>query len=185
MPPPNRRRDVSLVRRHVPIHDLARDHADAFPMRVHHVVAARACPQVHGLLVGEVTTAIARVYNEGIEDRVATFETELRTAAEWAAGLTMPHLRAVHLFLATSVAALTAACGARSGLWPIGAPVEDDGGGTLVPPSDGASDTSLVTQSAQCVLLGGDQTSETWLWDGGSWSQATRCTNPVRDKRLP
>jgi phosphinothricin acetyltransferase len=31
--------------------------------------------------------AIARIYNQGIEDRVATFETEPRTAADVAAGL--------------------------------------------------------------------------------------------------
>jgi L-amino acid N-acyltransferase YncA len=32
--------------------------------------------------------AIARIYNEGIADRIATFETEPRTAAQVAAGLT-------------------------------------------------------------------------------------------------
>jgi L-amino acid N-acyltransferase YncA len=34
--------------------------------------------------------AIAAIYNEGIEDRVATFETRLRTAAEVAASLDDP-----------------------------------------------------------------------------------------------
>jgi len=37
--------------------------------------------------IGADAAAIARIYNQGIEDRIATLETELRTAAERAAWL--------------------------------------------------------------------------------------------------
>lgn len=44
-------------------------------------------PQVRDATVADAE-AIARIYNQGIEDRIATLETELRMAAERAAWLT-------------------------------------------------------------------------------------------------
>jgi phosphinothricin acetyltransferase len=69
------------------MHDMARDRIDANaagPSALEGEVAGSASAAARTATPGDAA-AIARIYNEGIEDRTATFETRPRTASDIAA----------------------------------------------------------------------------------------------------
>ena len=69
------------------MHDMARDRIDANaagPSALEGEVAGLASAAARTATPGDAA-AIARIYNEGIEDRTATFETRPRTASDIAA----------------------------------------------------------------------------------------------------